>query len=114
MNSITDNRTELIFQRQTRFRVLFDWLRGSRTAAPRVDHHLGGGQGDAGVHDQPEGRLPQAEGAAGDDQSRQEGARGGEGIAEKLSGKLPTVHVRPVPNVRLTRGLGHNFILRNT
>ena len=103
MNSIPDLLTKFILQRQTRFRVLFDWLRGSRTAAPRVDHHLGGGQGDAGVHDQPEGRLPQAQGAAGDHQPRQEGARSQpEGIPEKLPGKLPAVHVRPVPNVRLT------------
>ena len=91
-----------------------DWLRGPRAAAPRVHHHLGGGQGDAGVHDQPEGRLSQAQGAAVRDLSMQKGARVSEGIHEELSGKLPAVHVRPVSNVRVTFGLGYNFLLTIT
>merc|ERR1712029_1201287 len=90
-------------QRQARFGVLSDWLRGPRAAAPRVYHHLGGGQGHARVHDQLEGCLPQAQGAtAADEQSMQEGARVSEGISKDLSGKLPAVHVRTVANVRMT------------
>ena len=94
--------------------VQSDGLREPGPPAAGVDHHLGGGEGDAGVHDQPEGRLSQAQGAAVRDLSMQKGARVSEGIHEELSGKLPAVHVRPVSNVRVTVGLGYNFLLTIT
>ena len=52
----------MISQGQARPGVQSDGLREPGPPAPGVDHHLGGGEGDAGVHDEPQGCLHQAQG----------------------------------------------------
>ena len=99
-----------MLQRPARAGVLPDWLREPRAAAARVDHHVGGAPRHAGLHDEPQVRLPQAAGPG----PAQSGGRG-EGISESLprEQQLSAAH-GPGQDVRLTRGLAHHHILSQT
>ena len=81
----------LSFQRQARHRVQSDGVREPGPPTPRVHHQLRGGPRDAGVHDEPQVGLHQAQGGE---------VRGGE-VEQVLAGQLPAQDGSEL-NLRLT------------
>ena len=85
---------------QARPGVQSDGVREPGPPAAGVDHHLGGGEGDAGVHDEPEDGLYQAE--RGERRQWEGGPRQQGGGEQGLPGKLSEQN-QSETNVRLTR-----------